>query len=329
MNNITKKIVIQALNGTPTPTIIVAVRKNELAVIYVNTAVEILTGRDAADLIGMPFADILAEGSLPGAMDEGHGKAAEQAEDIAHCQKWYTRDGLSVPLDVRVSPLQDRPGQPGFWLLSVVGESPLQGSVQPQDTVGLRSELVNARRRIKSLQRTDSVTGLASRAAFGEILERDWAIARRDRRRISVIVFSVDCLAEYREIYGRHTTDSLLQKVGHAINGTLRRAGDFSARIANDQFAVLIGDADEGQAEACANRIAAKVRNLAIHHPRSTVTRFATVSYGAVSEVPAWTKKSLTLLDEAEHQLEIVRQAADEQRQAAAESLLNSEEAVT
>ncbi len=320
MNNLTKKVILQALDSAPMPTIIVAMRKSGLTVVYVNSAVELLTGRDSADLVGMPFADILAKGGLPGATDD-------TVSALRH--QWHTHDGLSVPLDVRVSSLQDRPGRPGFWVFSVVGEAQSPDDKKTHDTAELHSELVDARRQIKCLQRTDPVTGLASRAAFDEVLERDWSIARRDRRRISIILFSVDCLAEYNEIFGRHATDSLLQKIAHAISGTLRRAGDFGARIANDQFAVLIGEADEVQVETCANRIAAKVRNLAIHHPRSTAARFATVSYGAVSEVPAWTKKSLTLLEEAEHQLDTERRAVEKQRQAVVKSPSNNEEAIT
>jgi len=117
-------------------------------------------------------------------------------------------------------------------------------------------------------------------------------------------------------------------KGGHAIGGTLRRAGDFGARIANDRFAVLVGDSAENQAKACANNIASKVRKLAIHHPRSTESRFATVSYGVASEVPAWTKQSVTLLEEAERQLEI-RGATAEARQSDAATRSADEEAIT
>jgi len=327
MIKFTKKIILQALDKTPTPTVIVGARKAGLPVVYVNPAVEILIGRDAAELIGMSFTDIMAQGCLPGTTHERDADP-EQHECRSNRHKWHTRDGVSVPLDVSVSPLQDRLGQPEFWMLSVVGDAVSSFRPQAHDTAELRSELVMARRQIKSLQRTDPVSGLANRGTFDEVLERDWSIARREQRRIGVIVFSVDCLAEYREIYGRQATNSLLRKVGHAIGGTLRRAGDFGARIANDRFAVLISDSDEEQAKACANRVTAKVRDLAIHHPRSTVAKFATVSYGVASEVPAWTKKSVMLLEEAERQHEIGVQAAKEQ-QAATESLSDDEEVVT
>jgi len=294
MNKFTKNILIQALNNMPAPTVIVDAQKDGMPVVLANCAAQILTGREDIELIGTSFADMLVQGNLPG----------RETEHQADRQQWQTSEGASVPLDVRLSPLLDHAGRLSFWMLSVVGDATVAGDLQSSDRKVLRNALFDARRQIKSLKRTDTVTGLANRSAFCEVLERDWSVARREQRRITVIAFSVDCLAEYRAIYGRHATDSLLQKVGHAIGGTLRRSGDFCARIANDRFAVLIGNQEEEQAMECANRITAKVSDLAIHHPRSTVARFVTVSFGASSEVPAWTKKSGTLLDEAERQLE-------------------------
>ncbi len=323
MIKFTKNLLIQALNNSPTPALFVDARKPGQSVIYLNPAAEILLGRDATELMGVPFADILAKGSLP-ATTNGSDASAVQQTGFTDRHQWHTSNGLSILLDVAVSPLHDPSGRVSFWMLSVVGDAAPQG----HDTAILRSELVDARRQIKGLQRTDPVTGLANRGTFDEVMERDWSIARREQRRITVIVFSIDCLDEYREIFGRHATDSLLQKVGHAIGGTLQRAGDLAARIDNDRFAVLIGDPDGSQAESFGNLIAAKVRNLAIHHPRSTTARFATVSYGMASEVPAWTKKSVTLLDEAGQQIKTGRQSAEDQ-QAGASSRTGNEETVS
>jgi len=324
MNSITKKVLLQALASVPTPSVILNAAKPGFPVVHVNVALEKLLGREAAELSGQPFIKIMAEGRLPESAG-GQGTDLNPREFISARQKWHTRDGVSVPLDIRISRLHDRPGKPGFLMLTVVGDALSPGGPQAQDTAELRNELVNARRQIKNLQRTDPVTGLANRGAFDEVLNRDWSIARREQRRIGVIVFSVDCMDEYRQIYGRHATDSLLRKVGHAIGGTLRRAGDFGARIENDRFAVLVGDSAEDQARTRANNIASKVRKLAIHHPRSTESRFATVSFGVASEVPIWTEQSVALLAEAERQLE-TRGPTVEARQSDAATRTEDEE---
>ena len=64
--------------------------------------------------------------------------------------------------------------------------------------VSFKHALQDARRKLKRLERTDSATGIPNEAAFGEILQRDWAIARREQRPLAVAVFEVDHLDEYR-----------------------------------------------------------------------------------------------------------------------------------
>ena len=135
-----------------------------------------------------------------------------------------------------------------------------------------------------------------------EVIQRDWSIARRENRCLGLIIFEVDAFAEYRNLFGRHAADSVLRKIAHAINGSLRRAGDFSARYDEARFAALIGSATEIQAESLAESIAAKIRNLSIHHPHSPLGRFLTLSFGAASEIPGWDATSSTLIARAEDQ---------------------------
>jgi PleD family two-component response regulator len=102
-----------------------------------------------------------------------------------------------------------------------------------------------------------------------------------------------------------------MRKIAHSICGSLRRAGDFASRYDQGRFAVLIGSASEIQAENLAENIANKVRNLSIHHPRSPVGRFLTLSYGVSSETPDWTATSSSLLARAEEQQASNRPSAD------------------
>ncbi|HJP39156.1 MAG TPA: diguanylate cyclase [Gammaproteobacteria bacterium] len=303
MIKFTKSIIDQVLDNNPLPIIIVAAHEPGLPVVYLNSALEHLLARDSAEVMGMPFTDIMSAGNLPANAD-GRDAEATPYTDCEDSQTWRSGDGSSLNLKVRIAPLHDRPGQTGYWMLSVVDNAQSPDVTRAWESAALRSELVDARRQIESLQRIDSLTGLANRGAFEELLERDWAIACREKRQIGIVVFSVDYLAEYSDIYGRHATDALLRKVVHAINGSLRRASDFGARIAEDRFAVLICNPDQGHIETCVKSIEAKIRNLAIHHPRSTVSRFISISYGLASEVPVRKKKSATLLAKAVSNLE-------------------------
>jgi PleD family two-component response regulator len=66
---------------------------------------------------------------------------------------------------------------------------------------------------------------------------------------------------------------------------------------------VLAGNADKKDTLKQAEIIASKVRGLSIHHPRSSVDRFVTVSFAVASGVPSAEFTAAELLEEATKQL--------------------------
>jgi len=271
MINLTKKLLIQALDHAASGTLVVDIRRGAQTIVYANGAFTDLTGWDPAELTGRPLKDFIVSGDLPG-ID------ASQVQ-----QQWRCRGSGPRSLDLRLAPLYQRPGMPDFLLLSHEGTA---------------STGSGDRRRVEPV-RTDPQTGLANRRTFDEALRRDWGVARREQHPLALIVFQIDAFASYREVFGRHSEEACLTKVAHAIHGALHRAGDLAARLDADRFAVLAGSSNLPQVEAFAADIAERVRQLAIHHPRSPVARFVTVSAGAASLVPAKVQGAEDLLDEA------------------------------
>lgn len=313
MINLTKKVISQALDCVPQATIIVNSRKHELPIAYVNPAAEVLLGRDASELIGASMREIVAQGELPEPGADTFAMAPRdaslEADDGYHEQRWNAKEGPTMQVRFRASPLYDRPGKPGYWMLQI---PELAGQGQGRDTeASLKDALTDARRKLKTLERTDSATGIPNHAAFVEIMQRDWSIARREQRCLGLIIFEVDAFAEYRDLFGRHAADSVLRNIARSISGSLRRGGDFAARYDQSRFAVLIGSASEIQAENLAESIANKVRNLSIHHPRSPVGRFLTLSYGVASKTPDWNATSSSLVARAEEMQAANRPPAD------------------
>jgi len=294
LKNINKLVALQALDCSVQALVMVDAKQAGLPIVYVNTAFETLTGTDARDIVGAELNELVMAGALPG--EEIAGAGDEETVE----QTWRVRAGAGLRLNVRRTALFERPNKQTFWLLTVLGAA---GGEGPSDTEALRSALQDAQRKLKRLERTDSATGVPNEAAFGEILQRDWAIARREQRPLGVVVFQVDHLEEYRSKLGRHATNSVLRKIAHAINGSLRRAGDFGARLDDDRFAVVIGSATHEQASAFADRVVKKVHNLAIPHPRSSVARNITVSFGVASEVPEWSSTASVLMEAAENRV--------------------------
>jgi diguanylate cyclase (GGDEF)-like protein len=292
MFNISKNILKQALDISPVATVIVDLQGSVQRVAYVNQAFEALSGFDSGELIGHPWQQLLA--------DEDEQEAC--SDQIAELQ-CHPRLGASDCLSVELLPLFDRPGTPRY--LVGTERQMLEPELLGDDTdrEALLAVLRDARMHLRRLDGRDSATGILSRHAFDDLLQRDWVLARREQRSLGLMLFQLDGFDAYREVYGRHAADSCLRKVAHAITGSLRRAADLTARFQDDQFVVLISQGDESKIADLAAAIAGKVRGLSVHHPRSPVDRFVTVSFGVAVGIPASTGSVNVLVEQAEESL--------------------------
>jgi diguanylate cyclase (GGDEF)-like protein len=149
----------------------------------------------------------------------------------------------------------------------------------------------------------DRSSGLSSPEHLMEVLRRDWSIAQRDGRTLTVMHIDVDGCRDYLEVFGRSATDNMLRQVGRTIASAMRRTSDIVARLANDDFLLLGVSMEEGRAREHAEHIAGRIRALAIHHPRSRTGRYLTVSVGVVTAVPPRDRGSDALIEAAQRAL--------------------------
>ena len=93
------------------------------------------------------------------------------------------------------------------------------------------------------------------------------------------MVFALDEFDAYVDVFGRHAADTCMRRVGQAVRRCLRRASDVVGRLSSSEIVVLSHAPDEAGVREFAGRISAAVRELGLHHPRSTVSKFVTVSF--------------------------------------------------
>ena len=149
----------------------------------------------------------------------------------------------------------------------------------------------------------DRSSGLSTPEHLMEVLRRDWSIAQRDGRTLTVMHIDVDGCRDYLEVFGRSATDNMLRQVGRTIASSMRRPSDIVARLASDEFLLLGVSMEEGLAREHAEHIAGRIRALAIHHPRSRTGRYLTVSVGVVTVVPPRDRGSDALIEAARRAL--------------------------
>lgn len=273
-------LVAQAPQGVT----VCAARGGEWPVVYVNEAMQRLTGYDARSLQDQGLGVLHAEDRD----QEGLAKIRAALQDGSGCQttlRNYRRDGTLFFNEVTLVPLRDGNGQithyASFHREVGMGMDRI-ADAKPE----VRDPAMSTQTMLAYL-RDDKLTGLLRRQYFEEFLRRDWSLAQRESRRLSFFVFDLDCFTAYRDVFGKPGADQAFRRIARVIGGCFRRASDLCGRFEEDQIAALTPGLDLTQASRLADAVLTRVRDLAIHHPRSPISRYVTVSAGVVSLVPS------------------------------------------
>ncbi len=149
--------------------------------------------------------------------------------------------------------------------------------------------------------REDRITGLSSRAWFNELLAREWRIARRDETPLTLVLFDIDALAGYNATFGRPAGDACLRRIGRHIAGVFRRGTDVVGVWGEGCIGVLAVHRDgigvQGVVEH-ATLTVRRVTEMHIHHPRSPLQKFVTVTAGLATVTPLRAEEDATRLIE-------------------------------
>jgi diguanylate cyclase (GGDEF)-like protein/PAS domain S-box-containing protein len=139
---------------------------------------------------------------------------------------------------------------------------------------------------------TDSMTGLANRRYFDEVLSLEFRRSKRSGLPISLIMLDVDYFKKFNDFYGHIAGDECLRQIGNVLKTVVGRATDIVARYGGEEFVVILTDTDEVGAVTLAERIRKAVADLSIPHSDSDIFEYVTVSLGVVT---AHTTKSTLL----------------------------------
>lgn len=267
MKVIKRKVLEQVIAASAEPLLIIRLDHPDWPVVLSNAAFDAIGGEDACE---RPFADVVEQ-------LVGRDLAVEVSESLR------SEDETSFPVELggREYLLALRPltvaneAVPKFYAAywrAGAGAGAVAGSE-------MHHELLKAKRRIRDLSRDDPVTGLLNERAFNDVLEHDWAVASREKTALSVVIFTLDEFDAYTQVFGQHAADSCMRRVGQAMRRCLRRASDVVGRLQGNQVVVLSHASDELGVREFAARISQAVRELGLHHPRSSVAKFVTVSF--------------------------------------------------
>lgn len=158
---------------------------------------------------------------------------------------------------------------------------------------------LRAEQKLKSLSITDSLTGLANRRHFSEVLEAKWQRALQTKTSLGIVIADIDHFKQYNDYYGHSAGDTCLRRVASALSESMRLGMDLVARYGGEEFAVILPGADHEATQAAAERACSSVAALKEPHAHG-MEGIVTVSIGVAAQVPVAGAESQTLIDRAD-----------------------------
>ncbi|RZU47624.1 response regulator receiver modulated diguanylate cyclase/phosphodiesterase [Fluviicoccus keumensis] len=113
------------------------------------------------------------------------------------------------------------------------------------------TELVAAQQRIRNLAYYDSLTGLANRQLFRELLQHELLRARRNNKQCALLFIDLDRFKRINDTLGHDKGDMVLQAIASRINTCVRSTdliaisqgqNDMVARLGGDEFTIVLTD---------------------------------------------------------------------------------------
>lgn len=157
-----------------------------------------------------------------------------------------------------------------------------------RDVTALRdaqTQLIEANRKLEALSITDSLTGLANRRHFDQVLLDEWSRGQRQGHSVALLLLDVDWFKNFNDLYGHQAGDVCLRSVATALQAKARRAGDLAARYGGEEFAMIVPEMDAEAALALADSIRMAVHEIAQAHAGSPIGK-VTVSLGVAVMAP-------------------------------------------
>ena len=139
------------------------------------------------------------------------------------------------------------------------------------------SELVGVRSKLG----TDSLTGIANRAALDEHISRVISLANVVGEPAFLFMIDVDEFKWVNDRFGHPAGDLVVKKTAETLSGVFRRRGDFLARYGGDEFAAVILEDSSEAASAIAERMLFAMRDLEVRPSEEGEPIRVSVSIGA------------------------------------------------
>jgi two-component system chemotaxis family response regulator WspR len=165
-----------------------------------------------------------------------------------------------------------------------------------------QKNLADANIELQKLAALDSLTGIANRRRFDEVLRSEWQRGQRDKKPLSLLMCDIDCFKFYNDTFGHLAGDLCLKKAAAVLTEHLKRPADVAARYGGEEFAIVLPDTDQAGALLIASACCRHIEQLAIDNPRSP-DGVITMSIGLATILPSKADSAQALVARADKAL--------------------------
>jgi diguanylate cyclase (GGDEF)-like protein/PAS domain S-box-containing protein len=253
-------------------------------IVYVNPAFETLMGYRSDEVVGQN-PKLLQGKDTDDKTRHAIRRAVSKGERIRTEILNYTKDGQPLWLDINVVPIHDDRGELVYF-----------AAIERDLT---EHKLLQSR--LEVLASTDSLTRLPNRQAIMNKAKKDFAVAHRDKRPLSIVMIDIDHFKSINDHHGHAAGDHVLREVSAICQGVLR-GSDVIGRIGGEEFVVLLPDAPQSSAEQIAERMRAQVAGTKIYFHDLEFTITASFGVATINVDDETLQNMLARADEAMYQ---------------------------
>ena len=158
-------------------------------------------------------------------------------------------------------------------------------------------------RKLEIMSVTDSLTQIANRRHFDEILTQEHSRHARSGAELSLIMLDIDYFKAFNDNYGHINGDECLKQIARVLTDCTGRPADLAARYGGEEFVCILPETDSNGAVAIAEKILHGIRSSAIPHKTSKIAEYVTASLGVATARCAAEGSGLDIVAQADRLL--------------------------
>ncbi len=188
------------------------------------------------------------------------------------------------------------------WEIDCLNQLVKQVSIAIQQSE-LYQKVKTDNQHLQKLVKIDSLTGIANRRRFDQVLAEELVYSRQSLHPLSLILCDIDFFKAYNDTYGHWAGDDCLKEVAEAICQAAKRPSDLVARYGGEEFAVILSNTDNAGAFVVAQKIRYQMDKLKRPHAKSPIHPWVTLSLGIATTTPSQQLSSSELVQLADRAL--------------------------